>query len=403
MLALLLLARIAVTTDFEGGNVGKVEHVSPTHLRCAVAGQADQDGRNRQADWYYFRLDHLPKQPITLDLVNLGGEYNYQSPAYSVTAGTRPVYSYDGVRWQHFPDNEVSWEPREPHLTLRFLPKKSRIWIAHVPPYTNTDLATLLKGFRNSPWLEQHSVGKTLEGRDMPLLTITNPTIPEAGKKVLWLMFRQHAWEAGTSWAGDGAIRFLLGDDERAKRIRATLIVKIFPLADPDGTARGGVRFNRNGFDLNRNWDTLDERRMPEIFSQHKAIMDWLDAGHRVDLFFAQHNTEKSEYLEATAGAEDPLAQLVFRLLKDTTTFNPTSPLRSAAASTTPDQPGRMNVVQGLHHERRIPSLLMEQMIEYNSKLGRCPAVADRREFGAGLVRALADALTGGDPKPVRP
>ena len=134
---------------------------------------------------------------------------------------------------------------------------------------------------------------------------------------------------------------------------------------------------------------------MPEIFSQHKAILAWLDAGHRIDLFFAQHNTEKSEYLEATAGAADPLAQRVFRLLKETTTFNPTSDLRSAAATTTPDKPGRMNVVQGLHHERRIPSLLMEQMIEYNAKLGRCPTVMDRREFGAGLVRALVEALIG--------
>jgi murein tripeptide amidase MpaA len=395
MLALLLLTRIAVSTDFEGGNVGKVEHVSATHLRCAVAGQADQDGRNRQADWYYFRLDHLPKQQVTLDLVNLGGEYNYQSPAYSVTAGTRPVYSYDGVTWLHFRDDEVAWEAREPHLTLRFQPQNSRMWIAHVPPYTNRDLARLLDGFRNSPWLERQVVGKTVEGRDMPLLTITNPAIPEVKKKVLWLMFRQHAWETGTSWAGDGALRFLLADDQRAARIRDNVIVKIFPLADPDGAARGGVRFNRNGFDLNRNWDTLEAGRMPEIFSQHKAILAWLDAGHRIDLFFAQHNTEKSEYLEATAGAADPLAQRVFRLLKETTTFNPTSDLRSAAATTTPDKPGRMNVVQGLHHERRIPSLLMEQMIEYNARLGRCPTVMDRREFGAGLVRALAEALIG--------
>src|SRR5438874_10356422 len=220
MLALFLLAGIGVTTNFEGGNVGKVEQVSATHLRCAVQGQADQDGRNRQADWYYFKLENLPTQQVTIDLVNLGGEYNYKSPAYSVTKGTRPVHSYDGVSWRHFSDDQVSWDDREPHLTVRFLPEHSRMWVAHVPPYTNKDLAALLDGFGKSPYLDRQVAGKTVEGRDMPLITITNPKIPEAKKKVMWLMFRQHAWETGTSWASDGAIRFLLADDERAARIR---------------------------------------------------------------------------------------------------------------------------------------------------------------------------------------
>ena len=33
-------------------------------------------------------------------------------------------------------------------------------------------------------------------------------------------MFRQHAWEAGSSWTGDGLIRFLTSADPLAARIR---------------------------------------------------------------------------------------------------------------------------------------------------------------------------------------
>ena len=33
--------RIGVVTNFEGGSDGMVERVSPTHLRCAVQGQAE--------------------------------------------------------------------------------------------------------------------------------------------------------------------------------------------------------------------------------------------------------------------------------------------------------------------------------------------------------------------------
>jgi murein tripeptide amidase MpaA len=391
MLAFLLTA-IAVSSAFEGGSVGKVEQVSPTHLRCAVQGQSDQDHRNRQANWYYFELTNLPHDSITIDLVELAGEYNYNAPAYAVNQQTRPVYSYDNQHWRHFEDSEVSWDEKDSHLTLRFTPEKEHVWIAHVPPYTNRNLAALLDSFRGSPYLETRMVGRTVEGRGIPLLSITDPKVPSSGKKVIWLMFRQHAWETGSSWACDGAVRFLLGNDERARRIRGQFIYQIFPLPDPDGVATGGVRFNKNGYDLNRNWDAIDPRTMPEIAAEHKAILDWVDSGRRLDLFLSLHNTETSEYLQAPAAYRE-LGERVFELLKKTTTFNPTVPLREAAATTTPGKPGRMEVAQGLFHDRKLPAMLMEQMVDFNSKLGRCPEEDDRQKFGVGLVQALAAAL----------
>src|SRR4030095_6113124 len=100
-------------------------------------------------------------------------------------------------------------------------------------------------------------------------------------KNVIWLMFRQHAWETGSSWAGEGAIRFLLSKE--AESIRHEAKFKIFPMADPEGVRRGNVRFNAAGFDLNRNWDVDDPVKMPEIAAQKQAILKWVDAGNRVD------------------------------------------------------------------------------------------------------------------------
>ena len=389
LFAVPLIAKIEVHTNFEGGNVGKVVTVAPTHLRCGVQGQADKDNRNRQADWYYFELSHLPRTEVTIDLVDLAGEYEYKSPAFSVTKGTRPVYSNDRVHWQHFRDDQVQWDNQEPHLRVKFTPEHDRVWIAHVPPYTNADLAALLRTHQASPYLKTQVAGRTVEGRDMQLLTITNPAVAETTKKVVWLMFRQHAWEAGSSWVGDGAIRLLLSDAADAARLRNQIVFKIFPMADPDGVAAGRVRFNKNGYDLNRNWDTLDPVKMPEIAAQHKAILDWVDAGHRVDLFLSLHNTEKNEYLEAPAEFH-ALGERLWQLLKSRTTFNPTTPLRNTGEAT---QEGRMTVAQGLFHDRKLPAMLMEQVIEYNSKLGHCPTAEDRKQFGAELIAAITAAL----------
>jgi len=397
---LLLAASATVHTNFEAGNIGKVEQVAPAHFRCAVQGEADQDKRNRQASWYYFRLDSARGKQVTIDLVDLVGEYNYKAGTHPVSGKTRPVYSEDHKTWKHFSDENLEWDEQAMSLRLRFTPRADRIWIAHVPPYTNRDLQRLLAEFPRSPWLKREVVGKTVGGRDMLLLTVTNPKVAEEKKRVIWLMARQHAWESPTSWVAEGALRFLLSSDAAVARIRDTAIFKIFPMADPDGAARGGVRFNANGYDLNRNWDAVDPKLMPEIAAQRKAIFDWLDSNRRIDFFLTLHNTESGEFIEGPLRANPEIGTRIgrlFKILSETTTFAPTAQPRDAVVSTTPGKPGRMSVNQALFHDRGIAAMLMEQMVEYNRKLGRLPTVADRLEFGAGLARALWHAAAGGE------
>ncbi len=381
---------ISVFSNFEGGALGKIERVSETHFRCGVKGESDQDGRNRQANWYYFRIDGAKGQALTIDLIDLPGEYNYRPNRGAVTGDTLPWYSEDNQRWQQIETAE--YQADTPLLRIRLTPRTNRIWIAHVPPYTNQHLQRLLREFKTHPALHQQVVGKTVQGSSVLLLTITDERAPAAQKKVLWLMFRQHSWEAGSSWAGEGALRFLLSADPVAAEMRRTAIFKIFPLCDPDGVARGGVRFNANGFDLNRNWDAVDETKMPEIAAQRKAILDWVDAGRRVDLFLTLHNTETAEYLEGPPDAEGRyrlLMEQFFKLLSESKTFAPSRPPRFAEASTTIDKPGRMTVIQGLYKDRQLPAFLIEQMITRHPKLGRQPAPEDRKQFGVDLAQAM--------------
>ena len=179
MIPLLLLA-VSLHTNFEAGSLGKVEPISATHFRCAVKGEVDQKGRNRQASWYYFRLDGAAGREITLDFVDLLGEYNFSSGELSIKKTTRPAFSYDNKTWQFFGDQEVQWDNLTTSLRLRFTPLKNRMWIAHVPPYTTRDLARLLAASGGSPYLHAEVVGKTVEGRDMILLTVSNPSVSDA-------------------------------------------------------------------------------------------------------------------------------------------------------------------------------------------------------------------------------
>lgn len=384
---LLALALVTIHTDFEGGSLGRVEKVSDTHFRLGAKGDKDQDGRNRQANWYLFRVDGAsPGTPLTLDMVDLPGEYNYRPNRGAITADTPPVISYDNEHWQQL--ETFSYDKDEPKLRLTIQPERKRFWIAHVTPYTNQHLERLRKRIKGNADFAEERIGKSVQGRDLFLWTIGAKSNPGPHKTV-WLMFRQHSWETGSSWTGEGAVLELIAN----AALRKGVVWKVFPFCDPDGVHRGNVRFNGNGFDLNRNWDVEDPVKMPEITAQRNAIRKWLDSGKKIDLFYSLHNTETGEYLEGPPQGHRELAERLFARLVADTTFSPTRKLFFAETTTTPGKPGRMTVVQGLSHQFQLPAFLMEQRISKNEKFGRRPLPEDRMRFGRELVRAMRAAV----------
>ena len=383
-----------VSSDFENGSTGRIEKVSDVHFRIGVKGESDQNKRNRQGSWYHFQVDGATRKPMMLDIVDLRGEYNFQANRGAITGATPPLFSYDRKNWTHVTDFE--YDKSEPMLRLRVTPTASRFWIAHTPPYTNRHLAALRNFVRSTKAAHEEIIGKAAGGRDLYLWTI-GPGTPRPSRKVVWLMFRQHSWESGSSWVGEAVVRTLLANDESGQRLRDAAIWKIYPMCDPDGVARGGVRFNINGYDLNRNWDAIDPVLMPEIAAQYNGISKWLKAGGRIDLFLTLHNTETAEYLEGPqGGANEPAMQHIserFFAALQNTTFDPNRPLHYSAATTTAGMKGRMTANQALKRDFGIPAFLMEQRIARGPKLGRLPVIADRLAFGRELVGAIAAAL----------
>jgi len=165
----------------------------------------------------------------------------------------------------------------------------------------------------------------------------------------------------------------------------------VFPLPDPDGVFRGGVRFNANGYDLNRNWDVTDERLMPEIYHERKAIYDWVDRGGRIDLFLTMHNTEAADFIQGPAELA-PLATRFWKLLVDGSAFHQPKAPRSAPSAAGAGR-GRLDTPGALFRDRKIPAFLMEQMVDTSPRLSRPPTVEDRLEFGAALVKAICAAV----------
>jgi hypothetical protein len=380
---------ITFNKNFEGGSLGKIEKLDDAQFRCFVEGQHDERGRNRQANWYYFRMDDAKGRDVTLTLTDFVGEYNDKPGSCAMNADTIPVFSYDGEHWEHFP--AMDWDDQKKEATLKFRPERERIWIAHIAPYTHSRLLRLLREFDRANCARVEVIGATVQKRELHLVTVTNFEKPDAAKKTVWLQARQHAWETGTSYVMEGALRFITSEDPRAKELRDQVVFKFTPMMDPDGCASGKVRFNANGYDVNRHWDEVDLRgkellaRMPEIWYVKKAIFGYLDSGRKIDLMLNMHNEESGEHLDTQVDdmAALKLMQRFYDALVEKTSFDPSQKLNIRKA------PG--NTTNVLWNERKIPVLLMEQRISASKKLGHRPTVEDRLAFGRQLISVMAE------------
>ena len=135
--------------------------------------------------------------------------------------------------------------------------------------------------------MEISSIGRTVAGRDLEMIRIGDPAAPYR----VFVRARAHPWESGSSWVAQGLIQQLLKQDENAKKFLKVFSLSILPMANKDGVARGGTRFNLNGKDLNRNWDAPAD---PRLAPENAALEQWLEgaiaAGRRPHLAMELHN-----------------------------------------------------------------------------------------------------------------
>ena len=163
---------------------------------------------------------------------------------------------------------------------------------------TYADVTRVIDGFKaTSALVHTESFGKTEEGRDLPLLVISDPkvTTPEAARKlgrpIVFVQANIHAGEV----EGKEAIlmlarRMLTGD---LRQLTRQLVILIAPNYNADGNEKVnvmnrtaqygpvngvGTRENSKGFDLNRDYmklDTLEARALVGLMNKwdpHVAV-----------------------------------------------------------------------------------------------------------------------------------
>nr|WP_216821255.1 M14-type cytosolic carboxypeptidase [Marinobacterium profundum] len=266
---------ITISSQFDGGNIDTVDTREPSNILLNIKPDHESDFYQ----WFYFRLQGAQGVKCRMHILNAGtAAYPDGWRDYSTVA------SYDRVNWFRVPTRF-----EDGRLTIEHCPDKGLVWYAYFAPYSGERHQDLLARALASPDCQYASLGQTLDGRELDLLTVGQPG---PGKRVIWLTARQHPGETMAEWFMEGLLERLLDNqDSVARELLSKAVFYLVPNMNPDGSARGHLRTNAAGVNLNREWTGPRLERSPEV---HYVLVRMEQTG--VDLFLDIHGDEVLPY-----------------------------------------------------------------------------------------------------------
>lgn len=142
--------------------------------------------------------------------------------------------------------------------------------LAASPEYSYGVALDYFRRKQAAPGTVLSSIGRSEEGREIPVLRIDDPT--GQPRKADFMYFgRNHAYETAGSYCAEGMIDFLLSDDSRARESRRRYRFHFLPMTNPDGVHNGLSRLTApKGADVNR--------IRPQADATWRALRDYVDA-----------------------------------------------------------------------------------------------------------------------------
>ncbi len=266
---------VFISSHFDSGNIEVVQAQTPQDIQLKIR----KDSHAEFLQWFHFRLQGAKHQPCKMRILN-ASETSYTEGWEDYKA----CASYDGNDWFRV---KTTYDGGE--LVIEHQPEYDSVSYAYFAPYSFERHLELLNTAQLSPFCTQHLLGQTVEGRDFNLLEVTDTETPE---KNIWIIARQHPGETMAEWYMEGLIHGLL--DPHNSVARALLKKARFflvPSMNPDGAARGNLRANAAGANLNREWMNPSLKKSPEVYHVRQKMHDT-----GVDIFLDIHGDEAIPY-----------------------------------------------------------------------------------------------------------
>ena len=240
---------IEIDCAFDSGNI-EVLGITETTATLAIR----KDHQSDFFQWFHFRVAGAAGRELTLKITGLeasaypGGWPNY-----------RAAVSEDREFWGRA-DSSYDKAEAGGTLTIRYTPVAGLCWFAYFAPYSWERHQDLIAQTALADGVEHRVLGRSLDGRTIDCLDLGQ------GDRQVWLFARQHPGESMAEWWMEGALDLLIDEsDAVARTLREKCTLNIVPNMNPDGSARGHLRTNAAGVNLNREWAEPSAERSPEV------------------------------------------------------------------------------------------------------------------------------------------
>ncbi|WP_288129493.1 M14-type cytosolic carboxypeptidase [Microbulbifer sp.] len=341
-----------ISSAFDSGNIKVIDANSdPIQLAINIDNQSDF------YQWFHFRLQGDVGSEYNLQITNAGkAAYPEGWENYRVCA------SYDRHNWFRI---DTEYDGSVLNFTVPL--EQPSIYLAYFAPFSWERHLDLIAWVESDERVQSETLGQTLDGRDMTLLTIGNP---EHAKQTVWMIARQHPGETMAEWFVEGFLETLLDESNPASRSLLTdTVFYVVPNMNPDGSVRGHLRTNAAGANLNREWQNPSMERSPEVYLVREKM---LATGG--DIFLDIHGDEALPYnfvaaCEGIPGYDEHHAKLEQTFKQ---AFVKSSADFQVEKGYELDKPGEANMTVGTNwcgHQFRTLALTLEMPFKDNENL----------------------------------
>lgn len=305
------------------------------------------------------------------------------------------AYSLDGKNWTPILQKEI----RKNVSRIEIPPTNSNsLYFGFQIPLSYETAQRFMKEWASDPatskFMEIHSIGKSIEGRKLYRMEISDP---ESSYKVedRWVHYiaQSHPHEGKSRWRIKGMIDWLLSDAPEAIDARERHIWHFVFMMNPDGINNGFTRTNMEGIDMNRTYhasgaDTSEQAHEGYLFQ--RDIEQLMDSDTPLTTFWDMHvwgrRVEPMTHLGPEFGdSEDQLGEWteLRDLIESYDEYDFIKPLE------TRDHEGNTTVWdRGVHHQFGITSSLVEGS-------GYLDTQEENMEAGVILIRSISEFYSG--------
>ncbi|QJR82446.1 carboxypeptidase family protein [Alteromonas pelagimontana] len=271
-----------ISSQFDSGNIEVIRAESPDDIVLSIP----KDNQSEFYQWFHFRLFSEAFTTHRIAITNLAkSAYPNGWKDYDILA------SYNRQDWFR-----IKCQFDGDNLSFDFTPEQPAVYFAYFIPYSYERHLDLIHDAQMSLLCEHRLLGLTVDGRDMSMLVIGEE---DPGKKKIWVTARQHPGETMAQWCAEGLIYRLLDEqDGLSRHVLENAVFYIVPNMNPDGGARGHLRCNAVGTNLNREWAAPSKEKSPEVW----CVLEAMNAVG-VDMYLDLHGDEALPY-NFVAGSE---------------------------------------------------------------------------------------------------